>query len=112
MPDPLASPSPTRQENLHSTFKDAGLRGVVLRDPSPRASSTTPLVVRHKLSVPKENISDNTLASLAITPDDTGAGFNVSQIEANPAGFFSDVHTVAFPAGAIRGQLSLVDSVY
>ncbi|KAH8601032.1 hypothetical protein B0O99DRAFT_649082 [Bisporella sp. PMI_857] len=36
---------------------------------------------------------------------DTGTGFKVSQIEANPAGFFTDAHTVLFPAGVVRGQL-------
>ncbi|KAH7308346.1 hypothetical protein BKA65DRAFT_177324 [Rhexocercosporidium sp. MPI-PUGE-AT-0058] len=36
---------------------------------------------------------------------DTGAGFRLSQIEANPAGFFTDSHTVLFPAGVVRGQL-------
>ncbi|KAL3418718.1 hypothetical protein PVAG01_10434 [Phlyctema vagabunda] len=37
---------------------------------------------------------------------DTGAGFTVAQIEANPGGFFTDSHTVLFPAGVVRGQLS------
>jgi hypothetical protein len=26
--------------------------------------------------------------------------------------FFTDTHTAAFPAGAVRGQLDLVDTVY
>lgn len=37
---------------------------------------------------------------------DTGDGFRLSQIEANPAGFTSDAHTVTFAAGVVRGQLS------
>jgi hypothetical protein len=37
---------------------------------------------------------------------DTGAGFHVSQIVANPSGFFTDSHTVAYSAGAVRGQLA------
>ncbi|KAL6706041.1 hypothetical protein ACN47E_006143 [Coniothyrium glycines] len=37
---------------------------------------------------------------------DQGAGFHVRQIVANPAGFFTDTHTVAFSAGAVRGQLA------
>ncbi|KAG9231750.1 hypothetical protein BJ875DRAFT_406343 [Amylocarpus encephaloides] len=37
---------------------------------------------------------------------DTGAGFTVKQIEANPAGFFTDSHTALFPIGVVRGQLS------
>merc|ERR1712225_204127 len=36
---------------------------------------------------------------------DTGAGFRLSQIEANPAGFFTDSHTALFVPGVVRGQL-------
>lgn len=36
---------------------------------------------------------------------DSGNGFTVSRIEGNPAGFVADTHTVAFSAGAVRGQL-------
>lgn len=39
------------------------------------------------------------------TGADQGAGFHVRQIVANPKGFFTDSHTVAFPSGAVRGQL-------
>jgi hypothetical protein len=34
-----------------------------------------------------------------------GAGFSLKQIEANPAGFFTDSHTALFVAGVVRGQL-------
>ncbi|KAK4610258.1 hypothetical protein CLAFUW4_13616 [Fulvia fulva] len=37
---------------------------------------------------------------------DTGFGFHVKQIEANPAGFFADVHTDKAVPGAVRGQLA------
>ncbi|KAG8926366.1 hypothetical protein FRC03_004325 [Tulasnella sp. 419] len=37
---------------------------------------------------------------------DTGEGFKVKQIEENPSGFFTDVHTEARPDGAVRGQLA------
>ncbi|CZT08751.1 uncharacterized protein RCO7_03446 [Rhynchosporium graminicola] len=37
---------------------------------------------------------------------DTGIGFKLSQIEANPAGFFTDSHTNLFPLGVVRGQLA------
>ncbi|KAH6722176.1 hypothetical protein BKA61DRAFT_628273 [Leptodontidium sp. MPI-SDFR-AT-0119] len=37
---------------------------------------------------------------------DTGTGFKLSQIEANPAGFFTDAHTNLFPLGVVRGQLA------
>jgi len=41
----------------------------------------------------------------AATGLDQGAGFSLAQIEANPSGFFADVHTATFVAGAVRGQL-------
>jgi len=37
---------------------------------------------------------------------DTGAGFKVKQIEANPAGFFADVHSSKAVPGAVRGQIA------
>lgn len=39
---------------------------------------------------------------------DTGVGFTVKQIEDDPAAFFTDTHTKANPAGAVRGQLTAV----
>jgi hypothetical protein len=39
---------------------------------------------------------------------DTGEGFTLAKLEANAAGFAADSHTVANPAGAVRGQLSQV----
>ena len=36
---------------------------------------------------------------------DTGDGFTLKQIEANPAGFTGDSHTADFKAGVVRGQL-------
>lgn len=39
---------------------------------------------------------------------DTGTGFSLAQIEADPANFYTDTHTSAFVAGAVRGQLSAV----
>jgi hypothetical protein len=37
---------------------------------------------------------------------DTGSGFTVAQIEANPAGFFADIHSSLALPGAVRGQLA------
>jgi len=39
---------------------------------------------------------------------DTGAGFTVAQIEADPSAFAADTHTASFTAGAVRGQLTQV----
>jgi len=39
---------------------------------------------------------------------DTGTGFTLARIEADPASFFTDTHTSTFTAGAVRGQLTEV----
>ncbi|WP_369259198.1 CHRD domain-containing protein [Geodermatophilus amargosae] len=39
---------------------------------------------------------------------DTGAGFTLAQIEADPSSFATDTHTTASPAGAVRGQLTAI----
>ncbi|SDE84550.1 CHRD domain-containing protein [Pseudonocardia oroxyli] len=39
---------------------------------------------------------------------DTGTGFTLDRIEADPAAFFTDTHTATFTAGAVRGQLTEV----
>ncbi|KQO03516.1 hypothetical protein ASF21_04365 [Arthrobacter sp. Leaf234] len=37
---------------------------------------------------------------------DTGEGFSLKQLEADPAGFSADTHTSGFVPGAVRGQLT------
>ncbi len=39
---------------------------------------------------------------------DTGDGFSLAEIEANPAGFTGDSHTTTSPAGVVRGQLTAI----
>jgi hypothetical protein len=39
---------------------------------------------------------------------DTGAGFRLTRIEADPCAFFTDTHTSTYTAGAVRGQLTRV----
>lgn len=39
---------------------------------------------------------------------DTGTGFSLKEIEANPSSFFGDTHTQGFTAGTVRGQLTPV----
>ncbi|KAI5853027.1 hypothetical protein DFP73DRAFT_470322, partial [Morchella snyderi] len=43
---------------------------------------------------------------ITVNGSDTGEGFSVGQIEDNPRGFFTDVHTRNFPAGALRAQIA------
>ncbi|MFQ1004037.1 CHRD domain-containing protein [Modestobacter sp. SSW1-42] len=45
---------------------------------------------------------------LAPEGTDTGEGFSLAEIEADPAAFSTDTHTSAFAAGAVRGQLTRV----
>lgn len=40
--------------------------------------------------------------------NDTGEGFSLAEIEANPAGFSADTHTADFLPGAVRGQLESI----
>lgn len=40
------------------------------------------------------------------TGEDTGTGFSLADIEADPAGFSADTHTADYAAGAVRGQLT------
>lgn len=69
---------------------------------------------------PTEN-GDGTLSSsgcmqgpftTGLVPDgadaDSGEGFTLAEIEADPAGYYSDIHTVDNPAGIVRGQLTPV----
>lgn len=39
---------------------------------------------------------------------DSGEGFSLAEIEADPATYYADVHTADFVPGALRGQLSAV----
>ncbi len=39
---------------------------------------------------------------------DSGTGFTLDRIEANPAGFAADTHTADFVAGTVRGQLTQI----
>ncbi|RZT84995.1 CHRD domain-containing protein [Pseudonocardia sediminis] len=39
---------------------------------------------------------------------DTGTGFSLKEIEADPSAFFGDTHTAEYTAGAVRGQLTEV----
>jgi hypothetical protein len=61
---------------------------------------------------PARRISNHVLIQRFLSSADTAEGFTVAQIEANPPAFFADTHTAEFTAGAIRGQIELVESSY
>ncbi|KAL9126781.1 MAG: hypothetical protein Q9217_004229 [Psora testacea] len=44
------------------------------------------------------------LTGVKVMDKDTGIGFKLSQIEANPSGFMADVHSSLAVPGAVRGQ--------
>ncbi|KAF2689842.1 hypothetical protein K458DRAFT_412701 [Lentithecium fluviatile CBS 122367] len=46
------------------------------------------------------------LTGVIMEEKDTGEGFHVSQIEANPAAFMTDTHSSLALPGAVRGQLA------
>jgi hypothetical protein len=47
-----------------------------------------------------------------VLPADTGTGFSLAQIKANPPALFIDVHIARFTAGAIPGQVELTGTVF
>jgi hypothetical protein len=75
--------------------------------PNPKYSSTNAAgaEVRTSKGCQKQPFVTGILGNNGTGPDTGSAsGFTLRQIEENPSGFFGDTHTVAFPAGAIRGQ--------
>ncbi|KAK4890295.1 hypothetical protein LTR49_028743, partial [Elasticomyces elasticus] len=70
--------------------------------PNPLPVSDSPKVTRYS----KGSLKGPFTTGVVINGVDTGAGFTVSQIEANPAGFFCDSHTRKYVPGVVRGQLA------
>ncbi|KAF2013946.1 hypothetical protein BU24DRAFT_351088 [Aaosphaeria arxii CBS 175.79] len=46
------------------------------------------------------------VTGVMVEDKDSGEGFHVQQIEANPAAFFADVHSSLALPGAVRGQIA------
>ncbi len=77
---------------------------------SPRIAFPNPIIVPNS----NRRVSVGCLTAPFVTGingtdgKDTGSasGFNLSQIEQNPKGFFTDAHTVMYPLGVVRGQLA------
>jgi hypothetical protein len=70
--------------------------------PNPSPVSDDPSVVRRSVGC----MTGPFLTGVLSNGTDTGVGFMVKEIEENPAGFFTDSHTVKYVPGAVRGQLA------
>ncbi|KAK3066611.1 hypothetical protein LTR53_016977 [Teratosphaeriaceae sp. CCFEE 6253] len=70
--------------------------------PNPLPISDDPKVTRYSKGCMKGPFT----TGIVTNGVDTGAGFTVTAIEANPAGFFCDTHTKKYLPGAVRGQLA------
>ncbi len=96
---PYQSPAKTATHIHQATAGKAGPPRIALPDPEDDGSGR--LVSSGCLQGPFTT-------GLAPQGADTGQGFTLAQIEADPSGFFTDTHTSAFAAGAVRGQLTRV----
>jgi len=70
--------------------------------PNPLPISDDPSVVRRSVGCLTGPFETGILSNGV----DTGAGFMVKEIEENPAGFFTDAHTMKYVPGVVRGQLA------
>lgn len=87
--------------HIHQAIKGAtGPPRIAL--PNPLPISNDPNVVRRSVGCLTGPFTTGILANGV----DTGTGFSLKQIEANPAGFFTDSHTVNYVPGVVRGQLA------
>ena len=96
---PYQSPAKTATHIHEAAAGKAGPPRIAL--PNPEDDGTGTLVSEGCLQGP---------FTTGVAPDgtDTGEGFTLDQIEADPSAFFTDSHTSAFTAGAVRGQLQQV----
>ena len=96
---PYQSPAKTATHIHQATAGKAGPPRIAL--PNPEDDGTGELVSSGCVQGP---FTTGVVANGA----DTGTGFTLAQIEADPASFSTDTHTTAFAAGAVRGQLTRV----
>ena len=94
---PYMSPAKTATHIHEGAAGKAGPPRIALPNPEDDGSGT--LVSSGCLQGP---------STTGVAPEgtDTGEGFTLAQIEATPSAFFTDTHTGAFTAGAVRGQLT------
>jgi hypothetical protein len=96
---PYQSPAKTAT-HIHQTA--AGVNGPPrISFPNPTPTDEPTAAVRTSTGCSKGPFT----TGLAPNGTDTGTGFTLDQLEADPAGFSADTHTAGFTAGAVRGQL-------
>ena len=72
----------------------------------PRVAFPNPTEIREGVSRSVGCITGPFKTGVLANGQDTGTGFHVAKIEANPAAFFADVHSSKAVPGAVRGQLA------
>jgi len=74
----------------------------------PRISFPNPEVFEHDLTIMNSAgcLKGPFVTGVMVDGKDSGEGFHVSMIEADPAAFMSDTHSSVALAGAVRGQLA------
>lgn len=94
---PFASPARTATHLQEGQPNQSGNPRMVF--PDPQGPPGGPMTSKGCLQGPFTT-------GLVVNGADTGTGFDVKQLEANPAAWFVDTHTQQFRNGAVRGQLS------
>lgn len=93
---PYASPARTATHLQEGGPDQSGYPRMVFPDPSGPAGGP---------QTSKGCLKGPFTTGVVVNGVDTGTGFALSQVEANPAAWFTDVHTEQFRTGAVRGQL-------
>lgn len=96
---PYDSPAVTATHIHEATEGQAGPPRIAFPNPEPADSG--PEVVKRSAGCLQGPFTTGIDADGA----DTGTGFTLAQIEANPTGFFTDSHTVVSTPGVVRAQL-------
>ncbi|KLU85911.1 hypothetical protein MAPG_04930 [Magnaporthiopsis poae ATCC 64411] len=96
---PYQSPATTATHIHEAALGQAGPPRISFPNPEPADSG--PEVVKRSSGC----LQGPFTTGIQANGQDTGTGFTLAQIEANPAGFFTDSHTAAFVPGVVRAQL-------
>ncbi|EJT75029.1 hypothetical protein GGTG_08867 [Gaeumannomyces tritici R3-111a-1] len=96
---PYESPATTATHIHEAALGQAGPPRISF--PNPEPANSGPEVVKRSSGC----LQGPFTTGIQANGRDTGTGFTLAQIEANPAGFFTDSHTAAFVPGVVRAQL-------